>query len=182
LRLNHVYTKGFISESVVLPNSTTDHRPVVTTVGWGITSQRQINKVTRLVGRDKQDSNLLSLKKAKNDPKVLWGLADQALEKDRPSLPASVTGVDGNPTMTPLEAAKVVNRFFVDKVDALRAKALLPRVDTPDDLAEVPQVPREVPDVLWDVPDNLQEVRDVRQQVDDNCRTDVTSQNSASNF
>jgi hypothetical protein len=34
------------------------------------------NKVTRLVRRDKQDSTHLSLKKAKNDPKVLWGLAD----------------------------------------------------------------------------------------------------------
>jgi hypothetical protein len=35
------------------------------------------NKVSRLVRRDKQDSNLLSLKKASNDPKVLWSLADQ---------------------------------------------------------------------------------------------------------
>jgi hypothetical protein len=70
-------------------------------------------EVIRLVRRDKEDSNLLSLKKTKNDPKVLWGLADQALGKDRPSLPASVTGVDRNPTTTPLEAAEVVNRFFV---------------------------------------------------------------------
>jgi hypothetical protein len=70
------------------------------------------NEVTRLVRRDKQDSNLLSLKKAKNDPKVLWGLADQALGKDCPSLPASVTGVDGNPMTTPLEAAEAVNSFF----------------------------------------------------------------------
>jgi exonuclease III len=34
-RLDHVYTKGLISESVVLPNSKTDHRPVVTTVRAG---------------------------------------------------------------------------------------------------------------------------------------------------
>jgi hypothetical protein len=34
-RLDHVYTKGLISESVVLPNSTTDHRPVMTTVRAG---------------------------------------------------------------------------------------------------------------------------------------------------
>jgi hypothetical protein len=34
-RLDHVYTKGFISESVVLPDSTTNHRPVVTTVRAG---------------------------------------------------------------------------------------------------------------------------------------------------
>jgi hypothetical protein len=41
------------------------------------------NEVSRLVRRDKQDSNLLSLKKAGNDPKVLWHLADQALRKAR---------------------------------------------------------------------------------------------------
>jgi hypothetical protein len=34
-RLDHVYTKGLISESVVLPDSMTDHRPVVTTVRAG---------------------------------------------------------------------------------------------------------------------------------------------------
>jgi hypothetical protein len=34
-RLDHVYTKGLISESEVLPDSTTNHRPVVTTVRAG---------------------------------------------------------------------------------------------------------------------------------------------------
>jgi hypothetical protein len=125
------------------------------------------NEVTQLVRRDKQDSNLLSLNKAKNDPKVLWGLADQALGKDHPSLPASVTGVDGNPTTTPLEAAEAVNRFFVDKVDALRGKALLPRVDAPDESVEVPHIPREVPNVTGDVPDNPREVRNDPQEVRD---------------
>jgi hypothetical protein len=38
----------------------------------------------------------LSLKKASNNPKVLWHLADQALGKDRPSLPASITGANGS--------------------------------------------------------------------------------------
>jgi hypothetical protein len=37
------------------------------------------NKMTHLVRRNNQDSNLLSLKRANNDPKVLWGLADLAL-------------------------------------------------------------------------------------------------------
>jgi hypothetical protein len=31
-QLDHVYSKGLISESKVLPDRTTDHRPVVTTV------------------------------------------------------------------------------------------------------------------------------------------------------
>jgi hypothetical protein len=68
------------------------------------------NEVTCLVRRDKQDSNLLSLAKAKNDPKVLWGLANQALGKDGPSLPGSISGADGNATKTPLEAAEGMNR------------------------------------------------------------------------
>jgi hypothetical protein len=34
-RLDHVYTKGLISESKVMPDATTDHRPVVTTVRAG---------------------------------------------------------------------------------------------------------------------------------------------------
>jgi hypothetical protein len=76
------------------------------------------NEVSRLVKRDKQDSNLLSLKKACNDPKFLWQLADQALGKDRPSLHASITGANG-PTTTPMEAADVMNQFFIDKVDNL---------------------------------------------------------------
>jgi hypothetical protein len=33
--LDHVYTKGLVYESVVLPDSTTDHRPVMTTVRAG---------------------------------------------------------------------------------------------------------------------------------------------------
>jgi hypothetical protein len=76
------------------------------------------NEVSRLVKRDKQDSNLLSLKKACNDPKVLWSLADQALGKDRPSLLASITGANG-PTTTPMEASEVMSKFFIDKVDDL---------------------------------------------------------------
>jgi hypothetical protein len=257
-RLDHFYTKGLISESVVLPNSTTDHRPVVTTVraknhvpgaeklvslkrqnvkavtrpelegalnltDWsevydlkdvdavleyitaGITSALNIvapqkairvkkglnlhltretietmkkrnaatgkryrslrNKVTRLVRRDKQDSNLLSLAKAKNDPKVLWGLADQALVKDLPSLPASVTGAEGNDRTTPLEAAKAVNRYFVDKVYALRKKALLPQGDAPNVSEEVPKVSEEVPNVTEEVPYDRQDVGHVPQEV-----------------
>jgi hypothetical protein len=152
-------------------------------LGGNEEAQRGIrNEVSQLLRRDKQDSNLLSLKKAKNDPKVLWCLADQALRKDRPSLPGSVNGVDGNPTATPLEAAEAMIRYFVDKVDALRKKVLLPRADAPDVSEEVPDVSEEVPDVTGEVPDNPQEVGndpkevcndpqevgDVQQEVDDN--------------
>jgi hypothetical protein len=127
----------------------------------------------------------LSLKKAKNDPKVMWGLADQALGKDRPSLPASVTGVDGNTTTTPLEATKAVNRFFVDKVDALCVKALLPRVDAPDFSREVPDVTGDVPDNRQEVCDNPQEVSNNPQKVSDNRQevdNDDTSQRCVPKF
>jgi hypothetical protein len=163
-RLDHVYTKGLVKESKVIPDATTDHRPVVTTVRAGgrcpgttklvslkrrnfkaitreelegalsrtdwtrvyairdvddilnfiktgivsaldiIAPEKEIrvksgpnlyltretleamrkpdsatcrryrdlqNEVSRLVRRDKQDSNILSLTKACNDPKVL---------------------------------------------------------------------------------------------------------------
>jgi hypothetical protein len=88
------------------------------------------NEVSRLIRRDKQDSNLLSLKKASNDSKVLWSLADQALGKDRLSLPASITGANG-PTRTPMEAAEVMNQFFIDKVNNLCKMALHPSTGVP---------------------------------------------------
>jgi hypothetical protein len=124
------------------------------------------SKVSRLVRRDKQDSNLLSLKKACNDPKVLWQLADQALGKDRPSQPASITGANG-PTTTPMEAADVINKYFIDKVDDLRKKALLPR-ETPDDLQEVPDDLQEAHDDPRDAPHVAQEVDDGMQEDDNN--------------
>jgi hypothetical protein len=45
------------------------------------------NEVSRLVRRDKQDSNLLSLKKAGNDPKVLWHLEDPSPVQTAPLRP-----------------------------------------------------------------------------------------------
>jgi hypothetical protein len=136
------------------------------------------NEVSRLIRRDKQDGNLLSLKKASKDPKVLWSLADQALGKDCPSLPATITSANG-PTTTPMEAAEVMNKFFVDKVDDLRKKALLPRADThitatsspmsrqslPQPREDAPEVPEEAPDVAGEVPHFRQDTGQVSQEV-----------------
>jgi hypothetical protein len=78
-----------------------------------------------------------------------------------------------------MEAAEVMNRFFVDKVDKLRKKALRPRVpeyapkvpeEVPDVTREVPHVPHDacqVPQVVGNVP---QEVNSVQQEP-----ADVTS-------
>jgi hypothetical protein len=138
------------------------------------------NEVSRLVRRDKQDINLLSLAKAKNDPKVLWSLADQALGKDRPSLPASVTGADGKATTTPMEAAEVMNQYFLNKVDDLRKKALLPQVsedvpnfreEVPDVTGEVPYDPQDASHISQEVGNVPREVNNVQQEADD----DVTS-------
>jgi hypothetical protein len=123
------------------------------------------NKVTRLVRRNKQDSNLLVLKKANNDPKVLWGLADQALGKDRPSLPASVTGADRISTTTSLEAAEAVNKYFADKVYDLCPKALSPLADAYQVQVDATQVRVDAGHVPVEVPDDPPEVPDVPQEV-----------------
>jgi hypothetical protein len=127
------------------------------------------NEVSRLVRRDQQDSNLSSLKKASNDPKVLWPLADQALGKDRPSLPASINGANG-PTTTHREAADVMNKYFIDKVDDLRKKALLSE-ETPDVVEEVPHVRRDTGHVPQDAPHVAQEVDDDLQEANQDTRS-----------
>jgi hypothetical protein len=90
----------------------------------------------------------------------LRSLVDQALGKYRPSLLASITGANGIATATPMEAAEVMNRYFVDKVDDLCKKALRPRV-----LEDAPKVPEEVPDVIREVPHVLQDACQVPQEV-----------------
>jgi hypothetical protein len=127
------------------------------------------NEVSRLVRRDKQDSNLLSLKKACNDPKVLWHLADQALGKDRQSLPASITGANG-PTTTPMEAADVMNKYFIDKVDDLRKKALFSE-ETPNVAGEVPHVRQDTGQVPRDAAHVAQEVDAALQEADNDIMT-----------
>jgi hypothetical protein len=63
------------------------------------------------------------------------------------------------------EAAEVMNRYFVDKVDDLRKKELLPRADAPEVSEEVPNVSEEVPDVTGEVPYDPQDVGHVLQEV-----------------
>jgi hypothetical protein len=76
-----------------------------------------------------------------------------------------------------MEAAEVMDKFFVDKVDDLQKKALLPQLPE-----EAPGVPEEMPDVAGEVPHVqqetcqvpqeaahvAQEVDDVRQEANDN--------------
>jgi hypothetical protein len=68
-----------------------------------------------------------------------------------------------------MEAADVMNKYFIDKVDDLQKKALLPR-ETPDNLQETPGDLQETPDDPQDAPHVAQEVDDVAQEVDDNLQ------------
>mgnify|MGYP006877623558 CR=1 FL=1 len=56
------------------------------------------NVVSLMVKRDKMHTNRKKLRKANNDPRVLFGLANSALGKTQSSLPASLI-VDGRATV-----------------------------------------------------------------------------------
>jgi hypothetical protein len=71
-----------------------------------------------------------------------------------------------------MEAAEVMNKFFVDKVDDLRKKALLPSThgvpeETPDVAGEVPHVRQETCQVPQDAAHVPQGADDVPREVDD---------------
>ena len=77
------------------------------------------NKVSSMVRRDKLRHNWNTLKCSGNDPKVLWGLANAAVGKNRPTLPASLE-VNGVSTVGNLEAADAMNAYYIKKIDDLR--------------------------------------------------------------
>lgn len=77
------------------------------------------NRVSVLVERDKQASNERKLAKSKNDPRILWELANAALGKARPSLPNGLN-VDGTMTDGKRAAAEAMNRYYEQKVVILR--------------------------------------------------------------
>ena len=79
------------------------------------------NRVTSLVRRDKIKSNLQLLKAAKGDPKKVWSLANKALGKAaRAPLPVSIT-VNNKPTTDSFNTAQSQNKYYIEKVDRLRA-------------------------------------------------------------
>jgi hypothetical protein len=78
------------------------------------------NRVTALVRRDKEASNLAKLAELGNSPAVLWEIANAAVGKPCQPLPTLVTKVDGTATEGNLEAANVVNKYYVEKVLKIR--------------------------------------------------------------
>jgi hypothetical protein len=79
------------------------------------------NRVTALVRRDKELSNLAKLSESKNLPTVLWEIVNAVIGKPLQPLPAAVKKADGNDTKGNLEAANVVNSYYVEKVRKIRA-------------------------------------------------------------
>jgi hypothetical protein len=74
------------------------------------------NRVTALVRRNRELSNLAKLAESKNSPTVLWEIADAAVGKPRQPLPGSVKDTEVNNTVGNLEAANVVSAYYVEKV------------------------------------------------------------------
>jgi hypothetical protein len=78
------------------------------------------NRVTAMVRRDKQLSNLAKLKGSRIAPRALWEIANSALGKARHTLPETVKN-NGVETSGPMKMAAAVNQFYVDKVARIRA-------------------------------------------------------------
>jgi hypothetical protein len=58
---------------------------------------------------------------SKNLPTILWEIAGAAVGKPRQPLPVTVKDTEGNDTKGNLEAANVVNTYYVEKVRKIRA-------------------------------------------------------------
>jgi hypothetical protein len=81
------------------------------------------NRCADMVKQDKRASNLSELAKVKGDPQALWELANQALGKNMPSLPASVVDASGLDTVgNEAAAVKCLKTYYVDKVLKLRER------------------------------------------------------------
>jgi hypothetical protein len=79
------------------------------------------NRVTALVRRDKEASNLAKLMESGNSPAVLWEIANAAVSKPRQPLPTSLTMADGTQSEGNLETANTINGYYVQKVKRIRA-------------------------------------------------------------
>jgi hypothetical protein len=90
-------------------------------LGRGLKYKAVRNRVTALVRRDKELSNLAKLAESKNSPTVLWDIVNAAVGKPRQLLPATVKDTEGNNTEGNLEAANVVNTYYVEKVWKIQA-------------------------------------------------------------
>lgn len=86
------------------------------------------NRASAMVGRDRRNHNAGRLAAASGDPRVLWDLANEALGKDRPTLPTAINVLDGrgipdgSRTVGDRHAADVMNAYYVSKITLLRER------------------------------------------------------------
>jgi hypothetical protein len=80
------------------------------------------NRCNVLVARNKRSSNSRELARSLGDPKRVWQIANQALGKNRPTLPAGLRKDDRTNTSSSSKAAYLLNKFYVNKVDMLRGQ------------------------------------------------------------
>jgi hypothetical protein len=73
------------------------------------------NRVTALVRRDKEASNLAKLVEWGNSPAVLWEIANATVGKPCQPLPALLTRADGRQTEGNLETVNTINSYYVQK-------------------------------------------------------------------
>jgi hypothetical protein len=85
-------------------------------LGFGPRYRAAKNRVTALVRRDNEASNLDKLTESGNLPTVLWKIANAAVGKPCKPLPTLVMRADGTTTEGNLEAANAVNAYYVEKV------------------------------------------------------------------
>jgi hypothetical protein len=90
-------------------------------LGRGSRYKAARNKVTAMVRRDKEMLNLSKLSELGNSPTVLWEIANVEVGKQRQPLPALVKKANGTNTEGNLEAANVVNTYYVEKVRKIQA-------------------------------------------------------------
>jgi hypothetical protein len=90
------------------------------TLGRGPWYKAARNRVTALVRRDKEASNLAKLTESGNSPAIIWEIANVAVGKPRQPLPRSVMRAEGTHTEANLKTANAVNAFYVQKVSKIR--------------------------------------------------------------
>ena len=101
--------------------------------------RRLRNKAARLVKRDKLDSNMEHLRGRGLEPKSVWELANAVSGRSaRGVLPVELLEEDDNNGSSSSrrikgdrELADCVNKFYIDKVDKIRARIDKSREDTP---------------------------------------------------
>jgi hypothetical protein len=109
--------------------------------------------------RDKLASIAETLAKSSSNPRVLWQLANDALDKAPAALPPALINAAGNMTTSKCKVAEAINAFFIAKVDSLRAAGESPASNAVDSATDA-RDPRAGPaDMATPVPDLATDAR-----------------------